>query len=147
MTVRQLHRALGIATLLLFLASGLYMDVRYDHLRGMTDATRLLFRSTHIYLLYTGLLNLAMGLYLSPARDRWARRLQAAGSVMVLAGPLFALAAFLDEPLRSGLSRTFTRPAVYVSALGMVLHWAASLRPPAPPTPPTPPTPPPLPAE
>jgi hypothetical protein len=40
------------------------MDLSYDHLRGLDDTTRMLFRSTHIYLLFAALLNLALGLYL-----------------------------------------------------------------------------------
>jgi len=37
------------------------------------------------------------------------------------------VAAFLEEPLRSGLARTWTRPAIYLVALGIGLHLAASM--------------------
>lgn len=125
MTLRQVHRLAGLATVIVFVGTGAYMHFRYDHLRGMTDATRLLFRSTHIYLLFIGLLNLALGLYLSPARDPWARRLQLLGSVLILAAPLLELAAFLREPFLGGLQRPFTAPAVYAALAGMLLHLAS----------------------
>ena len=62
MTFRRLHLLVGLATVVLFGLTGLYLRFRYDDLRGMTDATRLLFRSTQTYLLLSGLLNVAMGL-------------------------------------------------------------------------------------
>jgi hypothetical protein len=125
MTLRQVHRLVGLAAVIVFVGTGAYMHFRYDHLRGMTDATRLLFRSTHIYLFFTGLLNLALGLYLTPARDSWAGRLQLLGSVLILAAPVLELAAFLREPFLGGLQRPFTTPAVYATLAGMLLHLAS----------------------
>ena len=40
---------------------------------GMDDATRLLFRSTHIYLLFMALLNQTLGLYLAVEPSGWRR--------------------------------------------------------------------------
>ena len=127
MTLRQVHRLAGLATVIVFVGTGAYMHFRYDHLRGMTDAARLLFRSTHIYLLFTGLLNLALGLYLSPVPNPWARRLQLLGSVLILAAPLLQLAAFLREPFLGGLRRPFTAPAVYAALAGVLLHLASRI--------------------
>ena len=70
MTFRRLHLLVGLATVVLFGLTGLYLRFRYDDLRGMTDATRLLFRSTQTYLLLSGLLNVAMGLYLAGESGR-----------------------------------------------------------------------------
>ncbi|HVK08649.1 MAG TPA: hypothetical protein VM597_07715, partial [Gemmataceae bacterium] len=65
--MRRLHLALGLLGVVGFLSTGQYMDRIHDHLRGMDDARRLLFRSTHLYLLFGSLLNLALGLSLAPA--------------------------------------------------------------------------------
>lgn len=127
--MRRVHLLTGIALVVLFVLSGAWMHFRYDHLRGMTDATRLLFRSTHIYLLFHGLLHTALGLYLTPHEHPVARRVQDAGSLALLTAPLLAVAAFLEEPLRSGLARTWSRPAIYLVALGLGLHLLASLFP------------------
>jgi hypothetical protein len=129
MSLRQLHRLAGAAAMLLFLGTGLIMHYRYDHLRGMSDTTRLLFRSTHIYLLFTALLNGAMGVYLTPAARPAARRLQAVGSILLLASPMLALAAFLSEPFLGGLLRPWSRPAIFAALGGVALHWLASLVP------------------
>ena len=142
MTLRRLHLLVGLAAVVLFLLTGLHMHFRYDHLRGMTDASRLLFRSTHIYLLFSGLLNLALGLYLpvpeagggaaggtaeGQGTAGWSM-LRDAGSVLILIGPLLFLAGFLREPFLGALARPFSRPAIYAALAGMALHWLASLR-------------------
>jgi len=125
MTLRRLHLLVGLAGVVLFLGTGQWMHWRYDHLHGMTDASRLLFRSTHIYLLLSALLNVGLGLYLQSARGHWPRLLQRTGSALVLAGPLLFLAAFLQEPFLGELLRPWTRPAVYGTAIGVGLHLMA----------------------
>jgi hypothetical protein len=135
-TLRRLHLLVGLAAVVLFGLTGLYMHLRYDHLRGMDDATRLLFRSTHIYLLFSGLLNVAMGLAGDGAAGdgttggttAGVNLLRVAGSGLVLVGPLLFLAGFLREPFLGGLARPFSRPGIYAAFLGMGLHWLASLR-------------------
>jgi hypothetical protein len=104
-----------------FLLTGQYMDLAHDHLRGMDDARRLLFRSTHIYLLFAALLNLALGLHLTTAAG-WRRWPQAAGSALILAAPVLALAGFCTEPWQSGLDRPYTRVVVYATFGGVILH-------------------------
>lgn len=138
MTLQRLHLLVGLATVIMFLLTGQYLDIRYDHLRGMDDATRLLFRSTHIYLLFSGLLNLALGLYMTGESGSGRERagdtapggdlLRAIGSVPILIGPLLFLAGFLREPFLGGLARPFSTPALYATLAGMALHWLASLR-------------------
>src|SRR5947207_9880237 len=98
-----------------FLATAQYMDRAHDHLRGLDDARRLLFRSTHIYLLFAALLNTALGLYLPPAPAGWRRWVRTLGSLLILAAPPLAVAGFFTEPWLSGLDRPYTRPAAYGS--------------------------------
>jgi hypothetical protein len=114
-----------------FLGTGQYMDKVHDHLRGMDDARRLLFRSTHLYLLFASLVNLALGLYLRPAFG-WRRWVRPVGSVLILATPFLAAAAFFTEPWLSGLERPYSRLAAYGCLAGMLLHlvyWPAGRKP------------------
>ena len=125
--VRRLHLAVGAAALVAFALSGQYMDRAHDHLRGMPDAPRLLFRSAHIYLLFAALLNVVLGTYLRPASARWARALQGAGSAALLATPAMFGAAFFVEPWLDGLVRPWARPAIYLSLAGVLAHAVARL--------------------
>ena len=124
--MRRLHLVVGLVGVIGFLLTGQYMDRVHDHLRGMDDARRLLFRSTHLYLLFGSLLNLALGLYLSPTTG-WRWSVRTVGSLLVLSTPIFAAIGFFTEPWLSDLDRPYTRPAAYGALAGMVLHligWA-----------------------
>jgi hypothetical protein len=119
--VRWVHLAVGIVGVIAFLATGQYMDKFHDHLRGMDDAQRLLFRSTHIYLLFGSLVNLALGLYLKSALG-WRRWVRPVGSILILATPLLAAAGFFTEPWLHGLERPYSRAAASTCLAGMLLH-------------------------
>jgi hypothetical protein len=124
--MRRLHLIVGLLALAAFLASGQYMDIVYDHLRGLDDVTRLLFRSTHIYLLFAALLNVVLGLYGMDGPPGWRRWLRRAGSVLILAAPPLLAAGFLTEPWLSGLERPYSRPAIYASLAGILFHVGSS---------------------
>lgn len=123
--MRRLHLIVGLAGVGAFLASGQYMDLAYDHLRGMDDTERLLFRSRHIYLLFAALLNLALGAYFDAAPAGWRRPLQYFASTAVLCAPSLLVVAFLTEPWLTGLDGPYSRPAIY-SCFGAVLLHAVS---------------------
>jgi multisubunit Na+/H+ antiporter MnhB subunit len=126
MSLRRLHTIVGLAGLVTFAASGQYMDLWFDHLRGMKDAPRLLMRSAHIYLLLSSLLNLALGAYVIAAPTAPRRYLQWVGSAMLATGPAVFAAAFLFEPWLPHLQRPYTRWAVYAAAAGVLLHVGAT---------------------
>lgn len=98
------------------------------HLREMPDVPRLMYRSAHIYLLFAGLLNVALGLYLqaqdSP-RGRWA---QLIGSVMLMASPVFFGWSFWVESQQPSIERHLLRLGIYLSFGGVILHALAGLR-------------------
>ena len=125
--LRRLHLLLGIAGIVAFLATGQYMDRWHEHLRGYDDTTRMLYRSTHIYILLAAATNAMTGLYLRPAGARWRRGLQLIGSLALLAGPPLFLAGFCTEPYLSGLARPYSRPAIYLALGGVAFHLIAAL--------------------
>ncbi len=134
MTLRRLHLVVGIVGILAFLATGQYMDKLLGHLVGYDDTTRMLYRSTHLYLLLSAGLNLLLGLYLEASPEPLGRALQRLGSLLILLGPaLFAVGFFVEPGLRE-LARPWSRPALYAAFAGLLAHLAArvALRAPAP---------------
>jgi hypothetical protein len=103
----------------------LYMDRLHGHLRGYDDAHRLLFRSTHIYLLLAAVANTLVGLHLTRSPAGWRRGCQLAGSLAILATPALFLAAFCTEPWLSGMARPWTQLGAFM-ALGGVIFEAIS---------------------
>jgi hypothetical protein len=121
--MRRWHLITGLVGVAAFLASGIYMRMEQTFLHDET--TRMLYRSTHIYILFASLLNLALGLHLTAPRPGWRRCLQRTGSVLVLVPPLLLIAGFLTEPRLSELARPYSRPAIIACLAGMVLHVAS----------------------
>jgi hypothetical protein len=118
---RALHKTVGIATLLVFFATGLFLRYHRPPMTSYDDATRL-FRSGHIYLLFSGLVNLALGLHLAPIRRPAARRLAFAGSVLLVIAPAFLLVGFFLEPAELGMARPFSHIGIYATFGGVLLH-------------------------
>jgi hypothetical protein len=127
--MRRLHLAVGLIALAAFLASGLYMRLGPDFVPALDDATRLLFRSSHIYLLFAALLNVVLGLYSEPAPGGWRLWLRRVGSVLVLIAPALLGLAFLREPWLTGLARPYAQPAVIGTFVGVLCHLASRTRP------------------
>lgn len=111
---------------IVFLGTGQYMRLVHDQLRGIPDAQRMLFRSTHIYLLLVSLINVSLGLYFTPPPGNWRRRLASLGSVLLLVAPWLLLLGFATEPWLSELARPYTRPALFSALGGIVLHLLAA---------------------
>jgi cytochrome b561 len=124
--LRCLHLAIGLLSLLVFLAAGLYLYL-YLELpeRVQTDQVRnVMYRANHIYLLCAALLNVQLGCYLSVLNFPLARTLQWLGSILLLLAPLLLLLAILEEPVVLGSELSYTLPVIALF-LGVVLHAAA----------------------
>jgi peptidoglycan/LPS O-acetylase OafA/YrhL len=122
--MRRLHLAAGLVALAVFLATGVYMKT---HVHNLDTATRLLLRSSHIYLLFAALLNILLGLHSEPIEDGWRVWLRRVGSVLVLVAPVLFVLAFVREPWLAGLKRPFTLPGVIGSLAGVVCHLASGV--------------------
>ena len=76
--MKRLHLIIGITVIVIFILTGQYLE--YVHNRILPDGTRMLYRSRHIYLLLSGLLNLILGIYFVPQPRGWRRTVQIAGT-------------------------------------------------------------------
>jgi hypothetical protein len=126
--VRLAHRIIGLAGVVLFLASGMYMRMGLPDLPAAEMRYHLLLRSRHIYLLAGALVNVALGLYLTYSHDSRLRRLQAIGSGLVLAAPLLLAAAFLLEAVPDQLDRSIARWGLFSLFGGMLMHLVGGWR-------------------
>jgi hypothetical protein len=104
------------------------MDNALDHLRGLDDTQRLLFRSRHIYLLFAALLNVALGTYFEIAPHGWRRWVQFVASTAILVAPPLLVVAFLVEPSLSGLDGPYSKLAIYGCFGAVLLHAISRLR-------------------
>jgi len=126
--MKRLHLVVGVATLLVFLLTGQYMDYLEVRTNALGETARVMFRSRHIYLLLAGLVNVGVGAYFAYRERGWRRRLQLVGSALVVVAPALMLAAFFAEPGVPGLKRHFTLPAIVILSIGTLLHALSGLR-------------------
>jgi len=95
--LRTVHLVIGTLGFLTFVLTGQYMHWAHDHLHGMADGPRLLYRSSHIYLLWSSLLNVLLGCYLNPLRNGFLRAGQSIAGLAIIAGPFLLVTSFFAE--------------------------------------------------
>lgn len=125
---RKFHRSIGLALLLLFLATGVYMLRSLGGLKEVEPVTRLLYRSRHIYILSASLVHLSLGAYLVPLRQKGRSGLQLAGSVVLMVSTVLLITAFFQEPQRASLAAPFSGKGMILLLAGTLCHVIATIR-------------------
>jgi hypothetical protein len=120
--MRKLHLVFGIFVLIAFLLTGQYMDKYYNHMVGVPDGIRLLYRTRHIFILLAGLLNLGVAAYFICRPQLWRRILQLSGSGLIFIASLLFIAAFFYEPTLTDFYTPLSHWGTYTMATGIVLH-------------------------
>jgi len=111
-----------------FLLTGQYMDKFHNHLVGVADGPRLLYRTRHIFILLAGLLNLGIGAYFTYRLLPWQRAMQLLGSLLIFVASLLFLIAFFYEPGLRDLHTPLSHWGTYTIATGAVLHVVSGVR-------------------
>jgi peptidoglycan/LPS O-acetylase OafA/YrhL len=122
MKLRTVHTASGALLVAAFLLTGQFMDRFHNHLEGMADGPRMLYRTRHIFILLSGLLNLGLGTYLRARRGLRQRVCQWCGSAMIMVASALFIAAFFYEPTLSGLETPLSHWGAYLIVAGVALH-------------------------
>ena len=121
--MRRLHLAVGLLTVVAFLITGQFMGHHTPPMAALSDSVRLLFRSRHIYILASGLVNLVLGLYLQRHTRGWRRVVQAIGSGFLIASPALLIVAFTVEPGRGFQHEMrWSQDGLFLLFLGSMAH-------------------------
>ena len=120
--MKRIHLIFGVFVVLAFLLTGQYMDKYYNHLAGLADGPRLLYRTRHIFILLAGLLNLGLGAYFTYRTQTWRRTLQLLGSLLIFTASFLFLIAFFYEPGLTDLHTPLSHWGTYTIATGAVFH-------------------------
>ena len=100
--------------------------MRHHHppMTELADSMRVLYRSAHIYLLMSGLLNFAFG----TAGDRKETIVSIIGSIFLLIAPVLIFIGFCLESPRTVIDRPITSMGVYLVFAGALLRGLSSWR-------------------
>lgn len=119
---RNCHLLVGGLGLLLFILQGQYM-ARVLGVEHLADASRMLYRSAHIYFLLACVGNVGVGYYMP--RSTPITFLQRLISLILLASPVLLIVSFLTESTVDSLDRPVARVALYLlfgAAILLLLH-------------------------
>ncbi|HEX8141502.1 MAG TPA: hypothetical protein VF553_02835 [Pyrinomonadaceae bacterium] len=120
--MRLLHLIFGISVVVVFLMTGQYMDIYHNHLDGMPDGLRMLYRTRHIFILLAGLLNLGIAAYFSYRSQLWRKALQGLGSALIVLSSVLFIAAFFYEPRLADLYTPLSHWGTYTILAGTLCH-------------------------
>ena len=120
--MRLIHLIFGVLLALIFLLTGQYMHIYLNHMVGVPDGLRLLYRTRHIFILFSALLNFGLAAYLVGRPHRWQRVFQFSGSLLIISASLLFVAAFFYDSTRGDLSAPLSHWAVYAIAIGTLSH-------------------------
>jgi len=126
--MKRFHLVFGFSMFIVFLLTGQYMDKVHNHLEGVEDGVRLLYRTRHIFILMASLIHIGIGLYYETRMGQWQRRIQTAGSSLLVIGTLLLVIAFINEPRNRDMETPYTHWGMYVILLGVILHWLSGLK-------------------
>jgi hypothetical protein len=122
------HRTLGLIAIALFIVTGLVMRHHHVALLPVDSGLRMLFRSRHIYLLFSGLVNLSLGMgFALPSKGRGSR-IALAGSLLTLSAPVLLAAAFFLEPMSSGQAGPVSALGIFAALIGVLSYSLGTWR-------------------
>jgi uncharacterized membrane protein YbhN (UPF0104 family) len=120
--MKRFHLIFGLVMLVAFLLTGQYMDRFHEHLRNMADGPRMLYRTRHIFILFSGLLHIGIGTYFSYRLAAQRRMLQIVGSLLATIASVLFVIAFFYEPQLTHLYAPLSKAGVIMTATGVLLH-------------------------
>ncbi|MDT7833247.1 hypothetical protein RQM59_12690 [Flavobacteriaceae bacterium S356] len=124
----KIHFYLGISIVIIFILTGQYMHHNYDHLKGMEQMNRALFRAGHLYILLFGLIHIALGSYFRRIKNVIFRKIQWLGSVILFIASFLVIYGFFTELPTEHIERPLTRMSLYLVLLGISIHGLVSLK-------------------
>ncbi|HEY7739949.1 MAG TPA: hypothetical protein VIB01_04980 [Steroidobacteraceae bacterium] len=127
-SLRMAHLVVGAIAVVAFLATGQVMGRLDPPVAEMEWAERLLFRSRHLYILATALVNLALGVHYLLPGGAVRRGAAVVGSLLVLASALLLFFAFFAEPMAGRWPGVLSRLGLYAMFGGVLLYTIVCLR-------------------
>jgi hypothetical protein len=125
---RKLHFAVGVAGVVAFLLTGVYMRSGFPDLYAANEVLRYLNRSNHVYVLLASLINVALAVHLKPVVPGWRATASKLGSLLALVAPVVLCFAFVLEAPRASPERVLTLLGIAALAAGIALHVLGGAR-------------------
>ena len=120
--MKWIHLIFGVVLFFVFTTTGSYMRADFPDKDAIPQELRLLMRSRHIYILFSALIHIVLGVYLQIRSDRGRRILQYAGSAVLFGSSVLLVWAFVTETYSFQHFSDISRNGIYTSLAGVGLH-------------------------
>jgi hypothetical protein len=118
--LKSIHFLVGALFLLIFLATGVYMFTNFPDLYAGREEVRMMYRATHVYILFSASVNLLAGGNFHHFGN-FLSRVQLLASVLILIAPFLVFAGFIVEPSSYLIDRPITFWGIVSLFIGVVL--------------------------
>ena len=123
----RVHLIFGLLLFVVFLITGQYMRADFPDKDAIDQSLRLLMRSRHIYILFSALIHIGLGIYLVSRAAGWRRSVQYTGSLLLLLSSVLLVSAFIRETYTLAAFSDLSRFGIYTSLAGIILHLISSV--------------------
>lgn len=120
--MKWFHLIFGILLFIVFTVTGKYMRVDFPDKDAIDQFLRVLMRSRHIYILFSALIHIALGVYMQLRPQTWRKVLQIAGSIELVAASVILVYAWRVETYDMQQFSDISRLGIYLSLAGVGLH-------------------------
>ena len=126
--MRWAHLIFGLILFIVFTQTGEYMRADFPDKEAISQELRLLMRSRHIYILFSALIHLVLGVYLVMNPKPWRKIVQYVGSLTLTAASVLLVWAFITETYTLQQFSDISRNGIYLSLAGAGLHLVGGMR-------------------
>ena len=118
---------MGLLVFVMFVVTGQYMSLDFPDKDAMSQELRVLMRSRHIYILFSALIHLVLGVYIQISLPRWRQIFQYSGSVILLFSSALLVWAFFAETYSTQHNSSISFFGIIFSLAGVGLHLIGGL--------------------
>jgi hypothetical protein len=121
------HLILGLIVFVVFVTTGKYMRIDFPDKDAISPELRILMRSRHIYILFSALIHLSLGVYVQLRPELRRRLIQFAGSAVLTYSSVLLIWAFVVESYSLQHFSNLSRTGIYAALTGIGIHILGGL--------------------
>lgn len=120
--MKYLHLIIGIVLFIIFAVTGRFMRLDFPDKEIISQELRILMRSRHIYILFSALLHLLLGVYLQISAQIWRKIFQIVGSTLLIFASGLLISGFIYDTYYVKTFSDLARFGIYLSLAGVGFH-------------------------
>lgn len=120
--MKRLHLIFGILLFIAFAVTGRFMRWDFPDKEIIPQDLRILMRSRHIYILFSSLIHLLLGVYLQISTKTWQKALQIFGSTLLIIASGLLIWGFIYDTYYAKTFSDVARFGIYLSLGGVAFH-------------------------